>query len=181
MDLYFIALLPGEELRERIRAVKERMRDEFGASHALKSPAHITLQKPFKMSGSGISAIRAALAELVLNEKPFPVTLDGYGSFPPRVIFISIADPAPARALHRRLTEMLAAKRCLPDDEIMHDLHPHITVATRDLSREAFREAWPQLKDEEFSGSFTVSSIFLLRHNGRYWETEREFPFGADE
>ena len=49
-DLYFIALIPHTGLREEIREIKERMRDEYGAGHALKSPAHITLQMPFKRS-----------------------------------------------------------------------------------------------------------------------------------
>ena len=46
--LYFIALIPGKELKEKVRAVKERMKADYNAGHALKSPAHITLQMPFK-------------------------------------------------------------------------------------------------------------------------------------
>lgn len=48
--LYFIALVPPLELRARIEALKEEMHRRFGARHALKAPAHLTLQMPFRHS-----------------------------------------------------------------------------------------------------------------------------------
>jgi 2'-5' RNA ligase len=64
--------------------------------------------------------------------------------------------------------------------EIMQDIHPHITIATRDLTPAAFDEVWPEIKGEEFRASFNVNSIFLLKHNGRDWDVYDEFPFGGD-
>jgi 2'-5' RNA ligase len=61
--------------------------------------------------------------------------------------------------------------------EIMKEMQPHVTVATRDLTKEAFNEAWPVFQDEEFSESFDVHSIYLLKHNGRNWDILEEFPF----
>ncbi len=177
-DLYFIALLPDEELRERILTAKEMMRSDYGASHALKSPAHITLQKPFTLDGGRLMSLKTLLAGTAAGESSFTLSFDGYGSFPPRVIFIRLSDPAPVRALHRRLIMRLSAEGALPAEEIMDEITPHITIATRDLTREAFRAAWTRLKDEQFSGTFTVNSLFLLKHNGRVWEIEEEFPFG---
>ena len=40
--LYFIALIPETRIMENVRVLKEEMRLKFNASHALKSPAHIT-------------------------------------------------------------------------------------------------------------------------------------------
>ncbi|MEZ4998345.1 MAG: hypothetical protein R2758_13095 [Bacteroidales bacterium] len=42
-ELYFVALIPPVELRNEIRTLKERMRSDHSAGHALRSPAHITL------------------------------------------------------------------------------------------------------------------------------------------
>ena len=64
--------------------------------------------------------------------------------------------------------------------EIMKDVQPHHNVATRDLTKEAFSEAWPELQKEEFKASFDVHSIFLLKHNGRNWDILEEFPFGTN-
>jgi 2'-5' RNA ligase len=75
--------------------------------------------------------------------------------------------------LKRVLTDTLGFTR----EEIMQHVQPHITVATRDLTRVAFNEAWPEMKDREFTGRFTVKSVFLLRHNGRHWDILLECPF----
>jgi len=175
--LYFIAIIPHIELRDEIRAVKERLRDRYGAGHALKSPAHITLQKPFKRLPSGEKDICVALKEFSSRERPFTVELNGYGAFVPRVIFIKIVEPAPVKSLHRRLRDVLLTEMGFGPDEVMNAVQPHITVATRDLARDAFSDAWQEMQDEEFVSSFEVWSIFLLRHNGRSWDLMEEFPF----
>jgi 2'-5' RNA ligase len=177
-QLYFIAIIPHRELRDEIRAVKERMRDQYGAGHALKSPAHITLQRPFKRLPSEERRMCDALAGFAVKEKPFTVELNGYGAFVPRVIFIKIVEPSPVKSLHGRLREVLLTDLGFGPDEIMNDLKPHITVATRDLVKTEFSDAWQEMKDEEFVSSFEVRSIYLLRHNGRSWDIHEEFPFG---
>jgi 2'-5' RNA ligase len=175
--LYFIAVVPHGSLRDEIREVKERLRDQYGAGHALKSPAHITLQMPFKRNPSEERGMCDALAGFALKEESFTVELNGYGAFVPRVIFIKIVEPGPVKSLHRRLRDVLLTEMGFGPDEVMNDIQPHITVATRDLTRETFAEAWPELQVEEFSGSFIVNSLFLLKHNGRNWDILEEFPF----
>lgn len=178
--LYFIALIPGKELRERVRALKERIKADYNAGHALKSPAHITLQKPFKRNSRDEYAISAALEEFSSEEKPFNVRLDGFGCFAPRVIFIRVNDHEPVKALHSRLKIKLTEDLEFSEGEIMNDIQPHITVATRDLMKEAFRVAWPEFQNEEFRGTFEVLSLFLLKHNGKNWDIFKEFPFGKN-
>jgi 2'-5' RNA ligase len=178
VNLYFIALIPHESLRDQIRSLKERMRNKYGASHALKSTAHITLQMPFKRSSGDEDMISQALMKLAAGEKSFNINLDGFGAFAPRVIFIKISEPDPIIALHSRLKDLLLAELHFSQEEILKEVQPHITVATRDLTKTAFREAWPELKDEEFRASFDVHSIFLLKHNGRSWDIFGEFNFG---
>ena len=180
MDLYFIALVPHRELGERVRRIKERMKTEYGSGHALKSPAHITLQMPFKRSPSDETSISEALRRFVTGEKGFTVDLDGFGAFAPRVIFIKISEPDPVKALHSRLKQVLMTELHFSEAEIMKDVQPHITVATRDLAKEAFSEAWTELQKEEFKASFDVRSVFLLKHNGRNWDILEEFPFAAN-
>src|SRR5665647_736272 len=106
MDLYFIALVPHRELGEKIHKIKERMKAEFGAEHALKSPAHITLQMPFKRSSEDETFISETLRRFVTGEKCFTVDLDGFGAFAPKVIFIKISKPEPVIALYSRLKEI---------------------------------------------------------------------------
>jgi len=175
--LYFIALIPGKELKEKVRAVKERMKADYNAGHALKSPAHITLQMPFKRNSRDEYAISAALEKFASEENPFTVRLNGFGCFAPRVIFIRIEDPNTVKSVHGRLKKILAEQLGFSVSEVMNDVQPHITVATRDLTKEAFREAWPEFQKKEFRGSFEVNSLFLLKHNGKNWDILKEFPF----
>jgi len=177
-ELYFIALIPHIGLREEIREIKERMRDEYGAGHALRSPAHITLQMPFKRSFADEAGISEVLARLALQEQPFMIELDGYGSFPPRVIYIRVSNPEPVRALHIRLRQMLVDGLGFHQHEVTGELKPHITIATRDLTTTAFSEAWPVMQKEKFTGHFRAESLFLLKHNGRSWDIYQDFPFG---
>lgn len=181
MNLYFIAILPPREIRQRVFELKEEMRIRFGAGHALKSPAHITLQKPFKRLTEEEAGLEEALRDFAAAEYQFSADLDGFGCFAPRVIFIKLTDAGPVISLHARLREMLLTRMHFNGAEIMKDVKPHITIATRDLTPEAFSDAWPEKKDERFRESFPVRSIWLLRHNGRDWDILEEFPFGDNE
>lgn len=176
-NLYFIALIPGSDLRDRVRTVKERMKADYNAGHALKSPAHITLQMPFKRYIGDEHRMTEALRNFAAEEKPFEVSLDGFGAFVPRVIYINITEPGPVRELHSRLKAMLLSELGFSPAEVTNDVQPHITVATRDLIKAAFSQAWPEIRNEEFRATFLAGSIFLLKHNGKYWDIFREFNF----
>jgi 2'-5' RNA ligase len=179
-NLYFIALVPGKELRDRVLRIKERLKAEYNAGHALKSPAHITLQMPFRKKSDEERTVVTVLGRFAAAEAPFDLHLEGFGCFAPRVIFIKLVNPQPVIELHRRLKTVLQDSAGFSDSEIMKSVQPHMTVATRDLTKQAFAEAWPEYQDEEFAVSFNVNSIFLLKHNGSNWEIFKEFQFRAD-
>jgi 2'-5' RNA ligase len=53
-----------------------------------------------------------------------------------------------------------------------------MTIATRDLSKKMFHEAWPEFQDRDFHSGFIADRLHLLKHNGKNWELYREFLFG---
>lgn len=55
--------------------------------------------------------------------------------------------------------------------------NPHITLAFRDLKREAFKEAWPEFEKATYDKSFEVQSLVLLKHDGEKWHQLKEFRF----
>lgn len=179
--LLLIALLPDAPLRQRVRGLKEEMQLRFGAAHALKSPAHLTLQMPFRHGDPEGSGLIRHLEAFAKREQGFEVKLSGFDAFPPRVIFIRVVDHAPVIGLHARLRAMLLEEAGLEAAAITRDIHPHMTIATRDLTEPAFLQAWPEFRSRGFEASFGAHSLFLLRHNGRVWEPFREFPFGGAE
>jgi len=176
-NLYLIALIPHEELREQIKALKEEMKEQFHAKHALKSPAHITLQMPFKRSEDSELHLINSLYEFAANQEAFRVELSGFDCFSPRVIFINLIDPEPIISVHAKLKKVLIGKMGFKKTDITQDMHPHVTIATRDLSVKNFKKAWLEFEKREFEASFLCKSLFLLKHNGKFWDIYREFLF----
>ena len=175
--LYFIALIPPPDLGAQVTGLKNEMRSRFEAKHALKSPPHITLQMPFKRPPEKEAELIKALQVFAGQQVSFPVALSGFDSFPPRVIFIKIVDHQPIVQLYSRLREMLIQQLAFPSYEPNQRFHPHMTIATRDLRKAAFRSAWAEFQERKFDVYFEVKSLFLLKHNGRHWDIYHEFGF----
>lgn len=88
MKLYFIALIPPSEVEGRIHSLKQEMSRRFGASKALRLPAHITVQIPFWFREQEELSLLQILENFAQEMQPFKVELSGFGSFPPRVLFV---------------------------------------------------------------------------------------------
>ena len=176
-SLYLIALVPDLALRERIRLLKEEMKQRFGSSHALKSPAHITLQMPFRREESLEPALVQALNALACQQRVFQVPLLGFDCFPPRVLFVRVGNWEAITKLHNRLQKVLEEDLGFSRQDNGFRFHPHMTIATRDLSEESFLRAWPEYAKRPFDAVFAVNSLFLLKHNGKNWQLFLEFPF----
>ena len=179
--LYFIALIPDEKLRDKVRLLKEEFRYRFDVKHALKSPAHITLQRPFRRDESQEEKIIKALESFSKDQEVFEVNLSGFGCFEPRVIFINVADHKKTEQLHLKLNQVLLKNLDFLEKEMNIKIHPHMTLATRDLEKSLFYKAWEEFKNRTFTAGFKVKSLFLLKHNGKYWDIYREFPFLTKE
>lgn len=181
MKLYFIAIILPEDLREEIRSMKEEVKEKHGAKHALKIPAHITLQPPFEFPQEEENKLVSALEDFCAQRTGFEVELNGFGSFPPRVIFIKVTDHEPITRLHNSLQRVMEHFVNSETGKKESPIHPHVTLASRDLSKEAFKKAWPEFKHRPFEARFRAASLFLLKHNGQSWDLYRELAFKKRE
>ncbi len=178
-NLYFIALIPHLELREQIEAFKKEMQEHFNAKHALKSPAHITLQMPFRIHKNKEPSLIEILQKIAAKQDPFELKLSGFDCFSPRVIFVKVINHDPILPIHEKLICLLKENMELGEKVLSPKIHPHMTIATRDLSPEKFKLAWNEFKNKAFQGSFLCKSLFLLKHNGRHWDIYQEFHFNS--
>lgn len=176
-SLYLIAIVPSEAIREDIKLLKEEIKTLFGVKHALKLPAHITLQHPFWVEGENENQLIENLKAFADKQEPPTINLVGFGNFSPRVIFVKIEN-------HRELIEMqLELQEALPQEMFQNsiqrqtEIHPHITIATRDLKEDVFPKAWERFQNQEYSASFIADSLTLFKHTGKVWEVKDEFPF----
>jgi 2'-5' RNA ligase len=170
MKMYFIAHVLPEHLNQRVLVYKQMMHDKFDCKAGLKSPAHITFVPPFWMEDEKETGLLDDLKEISGPVKPFAITTAGFSAFIPRTIFIDIA-------INKALIDV---KSCTdhyfcnnPHYKIKTEkraFHPHITIATRDLYKKAFYEAWSLFENKEFTEQWTASGLSLLRHNTQNWE-----------
>lgn len=175
---YFLSLIPKEPLASKIYGLKEDVAEEFRSKAALRSPAHLTLHMPFVWKERNEERLFQLLAQAT-NEEPFNLYLDGFGSFPPRTIYIKNKISAKLNAFHHRFIEHTRLRLKLLNSTHNRGFHPHITIAFRDLKKDMFDKAWFRFKEEAFSETMKVDSFWLLKHDGKKWIAYKEFPFSS--
>ena len=177
MSLYFIALVPPNELREQIKAFKTEIEARYQAKHALKLPAHITLKMPSNIPKEEEQLLTRSLQELADQITVFDVELSGFDYFKSGVIFVKCADHEPIIEVHKKLEKVLSQKLGDTKKEDPSRFYPHMTIASRDLSPEFFGKAWAEFKNREFQASFEAENFFLFKHNGKTWDVHQKFYF----
>ncbi|MDR5589818.1 2'-5' RNA ligase family protein [Christiangramia sp. SM2212] len=175
--LYFIAILPNPEITSEIREFKEMIRDRFDVKHALKLPAHITLQIPFRVPEERETELIEILEIFAKNLNAFKVEIDGFGRFSKKVIFANISDHKEFIRIHAELQEVVNSFIELKNHEKSSKIHPHLTIAVRDLKRTTFPAVWANFENREYSNSFDAKFMVLLKHNGKTWDVIKEFEF----
>lgn len=172
--LYFTALVPPSAIKEKVKKLKLEIKEKFHAAHALKLPAHITLIPPVWLEDKQEKLFLERTKKISKTQTSFPVNLNGFGHFGQRVIFIEVVDNKSIKNLHQNL--IFELEEFLPSGE-KKEIHPHITIATRDLSRENFKMAWQAIKERKFDAGFEANIITIFRHNGKTWDVLEDFSF----
>ncbi|MBD2337145.1 2'-5' RNA ligase family protein [Calothrix sp. FACHB-156] len=176
MNLFFIALLPPQDIQDYANQVKQYFADNYASRHAQKSPPHITLQPPFKWPNSDLSRLEASVAELAMRKQPVPITLSGFAAFAPRVIYINVLKTPELLNLQADLMAYVEATLGIVDKVgKTHPFTPHMTVAFRDLTRQNFKAAWPEFESRQLHFEFIADKLTLLMHDGRRWNIKSEF------
>jgi len=176
--LYFIALLPPSPILEEVKALKEYVAEKYNSRVGLRSPPHVTLFPPFRWSLGSEPDLVKVLKAYASAWKQFPVTLKNFGAFPRRTIFIEV-EPNPALgSLAKNLGEHLSKELNLVSQDLeSRSFRPHMTLATRDLKRQYFNQAWAEFSSRRIEFEFNASSLILFKHNQKFWEILGDFPF----
>lgn len=178
-SLYFVAILPDQLFRDKVKSIKSRISKKYGTKAALRSPAHITLHMPFRWRPDKEEKLFRALEDCATTQVKFEVDLKDYGSFPPRVIYLNVIETDELRDLWKMIVGAFAKKLNLENGTYKNrGFKPHLTVAFRDLRPAEFRNAWEEYRSVSIDHSFELNSIALLKHNGSTWDIYREFEFG---
>jgi len=169
MTMYFVAIVLPKELDEKVLYYKKQMQDKYGCKVGLKSPAHITIVPPFWMEPTKEEALKQALELLSASVTRFSITTNNFSAFKPRTLFIAVAENESLKTLKKASDQFFRHSDYKMKIE-NRSFHPHITIATRDLHKKDFAEAWPMFEGKIFLEEFEASGLSLLRHNGRHWD-----------
>lgn len=168
--MYFIAIVAPQDINEAVLKWKVFMRDRFGCTVALRSPAHITLIPPFWLDDAAENELKKTIEDFSHSHNVFEIMLKDFSAFKPRVIYIDVLSNAQLQSLHDQLEQYLVAKPLFSITKDERPLHPHVSIATRDLRKKAFHEAWEIFKDKKYQSSWIATGISLLRHNQKNWD-----------
>lgn len=169
-NLYFIAVVPPEDIQEKITDFKHTIAEKFGSRHALNAPPHITLHMPFKWKWKKIEKLNETIGEINSEIHAFSVELNGFGFFEPRVVFVNVVENEKLNSLQELVVDRGRKKLKLDNGNYKNQVfHPHVTIGFRDLKKRMFYEAkeYFEGKDEKFQ--FKVERVHLLRHDEKKW------------
>ncbi|OUC16343.1 MAG: hypothetical protein B0A82_02140 [Alkalinema sp. CACIAM 70d] len=182
----FLALIPPPGVQDYANAIKQQFWEEYASQKAFSSPPHITLYPPFNWNAINMAQLTAKLIDFAHDRAPLPVTLSGFGAFPPRVIYINVQRTIELLDVHSDLLAYLALHCDLVHPQATsRPFTPHMTVAFRDLTLPNFQRAWPKFQtqalriDNQEMDQFTFMAdrLTLLQHDGQQWQIHQEFTF----
>jgi 2'-5' RNA ligase len=176
---YFLAIVPPPPIYDEALKLKHYFKERYNSKASLNSPPHITLHMPFRWKEEKESELISRIEKFRPSIEPFRLELSNFGSFAPRVIFVDVARNDLLTTLQKELLRFCKKELNLFNADYKDQpFHPHVTLAFRDLKKNMYAEAWAEFQEKEFSASFTVDRFVLLKHNGREWQTLRDFTFG---
>ena len=178
---FFLALIPPEPVYTTVQKLKEHMRNRYGSKGSLKSPPHITLHMPFDWPEKKTGKLIDGIQKLAMGWPAAQITLNGFGHFDDRVLFIKVELSEQLIKLQQSIRTAFRTDFHLLNDRYRDQpFHPHMTVGFRDLKPAAFREAWQELGEKEFRADFPASELTLLKHTNGMWTAFQNFPLHTD-
>ena len=170
MHMYFIALVLPEELNNKVLPYKQMMLEKWFCKVGLKSPAHITIIPPFWLEEDKEQQLLHHIDLISSSLNPFPIATQNFSAFRPRTIFIDVERNEQLNKVKKEVDHFFHYNEQYKIKKENRPFHPHITVATRDLHKKAFAEAWPLFAEKEFKVEWQAKGLSLLRHNKKNWD-----------
>lgn len=175
--MYYIAVLPPENLIHEIRTFKEVIAENYQSRHALRSPAHITLQMPFHFEENEEKRLITALNKTASSMLPFDCSLKNFGHFDQRVIYIDVTPSPELTHLRTTLQQVLKEQFGFSDSKLPKRFHPHITIANRDLTPHKFTLCWEKYAEKTYDRTFRIKALTLMKHAGDHWKIHHRSSF----
>ena len=193
-NLYMIAIMPPEELEQRIQKERIEFSENYNCVKALKPPVHITMYDPFETEDE-FEACASGLQKWADRQRSFDVKLDNYGFFenPEKpVFFIKVVKDENIAGLRTELLremkkyveaagdELLVNGKLVPKSKPM-PFNPHITLGYRDLSPNLVPTIKQDYARRRMQATFLCYALYLWKHDGKNWRVVNTFKLNGQE
>lgn len=172
---FFVALIPPEPVFSEIEDLKHDIFMKYGCRASLRSPAHITIYRPFVWKSAKKEKLIRFFSEFSFT--PFECRLDGFGFFPKnKVVFIQPQKSSHLFELHKSFSDYASAKlNLVVEKEHARPFHPHLTIAFRDVKRAIFEELEKNFSGQPYKRNFVADGLYLLEWKASRWEVILKF------
>lgn len=175
---YFIAIVLPEPIQSQVEAIKAELLSAYNLKGALRSPAHITLHRPFEWKEEKEQALIDTLRKFTIKTT-IHLELHNFNCFRPRVIYVDVLKNEALYDLQKRLKYFAQENlQLLNEVEDMRGYHPHVTIAFRDLRKNRFEEVWNEFKERKYKAEFECKGFTLLKLEDK-WEERAFFEKGS--
>src|SRR3981081_1230521 len=164
MEMYFIGMVAPEEINQQVLKWKNLMKEKFECTVALRSPAHITLIPPFWMKAELEDELIETIDKFSEHRNQFMIQLKSFSCFKPSVLFLEVIKNEQLALLRTDLEDFLLGQGKFPLKKETRSFHPHVTIATRDLYKKAFLEAWEIFKNKKYKAEWQAKGVSILHH-----------------
>jgi 2'-5' RNA ligase len=175
--MYFIAAAAPAAINAQVLEWKHYMRDHFGCTVALRSPAHVTLIPPFWMNEELEPQLIDDVAGFASQQFSLDIGLKNFDAFKPRVVFVHVEENEALAKLKSSLEQFLLSKNKYPVKKETRPFHAHLTIANRDLRKKDFAVAFEHFCKIEYAACFPVHQLTLFKHDGSKWVVHYEWKF----
>lgn len=173
---YFIGIVLPPIVMEQVEEIKRELEKRFGLRGALRSPAHITLHRPFEWKEEKEADLIKSLSQFSAGGA-FKIELSGFAFFEPRVIFVNVRPNENLDDLYQHLRRFAKQQLQLFNEwEDERGFHPHVTIANRDLKKTGFYALKPEFEKRTFEAKFNADSLALLKLDEK-WRVHTNLPF----
>lgn len=171
---YFIAIVLPEPVQEIIEELKQDLYIHHNLKGALRSPAHITLHRPFEWKEEKENLLIEKLKPFRFGSA-FDIGLHHFGFFEPRVIYVDVLPNIELQLLHTQLVKLVKKELLLFNEaDDLRGFHPHVTVAFRDLKKPLFYKLRERFMNETLEAQFQCKAFSLLKLKAK-WEVLHDF------
>lgn len=178
-SLYFFAILPPDDISEKLDALRIEVSEKYHSYAALKPPVHITLYPPFR--DGGIEKRFTMMQSWVQRQPVFDIQLKNFNFFknPEHpVVYADVVKDDQLTKLQSGLQKHV--RRFVAAAKDPYSFKPHITLGYRDIKPEIFPDIVKDFSKRAFEASFTADTIYLLKHDGKRWNLLFGFKMGGD-